>query len=127
MGLESLGDLEYTIILSNLGPDDTARASCVNKKLRAYASEDSRWSHICAQDLGLSQPLDPLGNPVPSFKVFYFLFFYFPLSRSLSYLLYFTDMNRANEQNPCLIFLLLLVEFMLNWVYCYKCSSGQIV
>ncbi|POO03608.1 F-box domain containing protein [Trema orientale] len=71
MGLESLGDLELNIILSNLGAEDTARASCVSKKLRESASEDSLWSHICAQDLALSQPLDPLGNPLPSFRESY--------------------------------------------------------
>ncbi|XP_062107860.1 F-box protein SKIP16 isoform X3 [Humulus lupulus] len=71
MGLDSLGDLELNIILSNLGAEDTARASCVSKKLRASTSEDVLWSHFCAEELGLSQPLDPLGNPVASFKVSY--------------------------------------------------------
>lgn len=71
MGLESLGDLEYHTILTKLGAEDTARASCVNKKLRSSASDDSLWSLFCSQELDLSHPLDPLGNPLASFKECY--------------------------------------------------------
>ncbi|KAL5543189.1 hypothetical protein UlMin_010899 [Ulmus minor] len=71
MGLESVGDLELHIVLSKLGADDTARAACVNKRLRVSASDDSIWSRICAQELDLSHPLDPFGNPTASFKEAY--------------------------------------------------------
>ncbi|KAF7824341.1 F-box protein SKIP16 [Senna tora] len=71
MGLESVGDLALHIILSKLGPEDTARIACVSKRFRASASEDSLWLRICSQDLDVSNPIDPLGNPVPSFKVTY--------------------------------------------------------
>lgn len=70
MGLEAVGDLALHTILSKLEAEDSARAACVSKKLRASASEDSLWSHFCARDLDLSQPLDPHGNLTPSFKVF---------------------------------------------------------
>lgn len=74
MGLEfeAVGDLALHVILTNLGPKDTARAACVSKKLRSSASEDSLWSKFCSQDLDLNQPLDPLGNPTPTFKVLSF-------------------------------------------------------
>ena len=79
--LEALGDLALHVILSNLGPKDTARAACVSNKLRSSASDDSLWSNYCSQDLDLNRPLDPLGNPTPSFKVLFIfilfiLFFY---------------------------------------------------
>ena len=69
MGLEELEDLVLHTILSKLGPKDSARAACVSNKLRSSASEDSLWSIFCFQDLDLKEPLDPLGNPTPSFKV----------------------------------------------------------
>ncbi|XP_059432911.1 F-box protein SKIP16-like [Corylus avellana] len=69
--LEALGDLALHVILSKLGPKDTARAACVSNKLRSSASDDSLWSNFCSQDLDLNRPLDPLGNPTPSFKETY--------------------------------------------------------
>lgn len=76
--LEAVGDLALHVILTKLGPKDTATAACVSKKLRSSASEESLWSKFCSQDLDLKQPLDPLGNPTPSFKVHirnsYFIF-----------------------------------------------------
>ncbi|XP_050372876.1 F-box protein SKIP16 [Argentina anserina] len=71
MGLESVGDLALHIILRKLGAQDSARAACVSKQLRASASEDPLWSHFCALDLHLSQPFDPHGNLSPSFKACY--------------------------------------------------------
>ncbi|XP_018822588.2 F-box protein SKIP16-like [Juglans regia] len=71
MGLESVGDLALHVILTKLGPKETATAACVNKKLRSLASEDSLWFKFCSQDLHLNHPLDPLGNSTPSFKVSY--------------------------------------------------------
>ncbi|GMY32568.1 F-box protein SKIP16 isoform X1 [Fagus crenata] len=71
MGLEEVEDLVLHTILSKLGPKDSARAACVSNKLRSSASEDSLWSIFCFQDLDLKEPLDPLGNPTPSFKACY--------------------------------------------------------
>ncbi|KAM5570174.1 F-box protein SKIP16 [Rosa sericea] len=71
MGLEAVGDLALHIILSKLGAEESGRAACVSKQLRASASEDPLWSHFCAQELHLSQPLDPHGNLAPSFKACY--------------------------------------------------------
>ncbi|XP_062173525.1 F-box protein SKIP16 [Alnus glutinosa] len=69
--LEAVGDLALHVILTKLGPKDTATAACVSKKLRSSASAESLWSKFCSQDLDLKHPLDPLGNPTPSFKKSY--------------------------------------------------------
>ncbi|KAK3204385.1 hypothetical protein Dsin_018431 [Dipteronia sinensis] len=71
MGLESVGDLALHVVLSKLGPKDTALVSCVNKRLKITASEDSLWSKFCSQDLDLHAPLDPNGDRAPSFKAVY--------------------------------------------------------
>ncbi|KAI9194456.1 hypothetical protein LWI28_006191 [Acer negundo] len=71
MGLESVGDLALHVVLSKLGPKDTALVSCVNKRLKINASEDCLWSKFCSQDLDLHDPLDPNGNIAPSFKAVY--------------------------------------------------------
>ncbi|KAK9288152.1 hypothetical protein L1049_016600 [Liquidambar formosana] len=71
MGLEGVGDLELHIILSKLGPKITAVISCVSKKFRDSASDDSLWFKFCSDDLDLSVPVDPYGNPAPSFKATY--------------------------------------------------------
>lgn len=69
MGLETVGGLAMHIILSKLGPDEAASVACLNRRFHLWASDDSLWAKFCAQDLNLSSPLDPSGNPVPSFKV----------------------------------------------------------
>ncbi|XP_077228071.1 SKP1/ASK-interacting protein 16 [Tasmannia lanceolata] len=71
MGLESLGDLVTHIIISKLGAKNAAVIGCVNKRFRVSASEDDLWRKFCTQDLDLSLPQDPFGNPTPSFKVAY--------------------------------------------------------
>ncbi|CBI36722.3 unnamed protein product, partial [Vitis vinifera] len=71
MGLEDLGDLAINAIISKLDTKDTVAVSCVSKKLRVSASEESLWLNHCSQDLGLSAPIDPLGKPAPSFKETY--------------------------------------------------------
>ncbi|KAK4286600.1 hypothetical protein QN277_003132 [Acacia crassicarpa] len=71
MGLESVGDLALHIILNKLGPEDIARVACVSKRFRSSASEDSLWFRVCSQDLCVTNPVDLLGNPLPSFKVAY--------------------------------------------------------
>ena len=79
VGLDRLGDLALHIILSKLGPADTVRVSCVSKRLRLSASEDSLWTQFCFQDLHLSTPQDHHGNPAPSFKV---IGFYITISKN---------------------------------------------
>jgi F-box protein 3 len=69
MGLDSVGDLALNIILTKLGPKETAKVSCVSKRFKDLASEESLWSLFCLQDLDLSAPLDHHGNPLRSFKV----------------------------------------------------------
>ena len=69
MGLESVGDLAIHVILKKLSPEDVGRVACVNKRLRSSASDDPIWIKFCSHDLSLTQPTDPLGNPLPSFKV----------------------------------------------------------
>ncbi|CBI36723.3 unnamed protein product, partial [Vitis vinifera] len=71
MRLEDLGDLAINAIISKLDAKDTVAVSCVSKKLRVSASEESLWLNHCSQDLGLSAPIDPLGKPAPSFKETY--------------------------------------------------------
>ncbi|KAJ7980679.1 F-box protein SKIP16-like [Quillaja saponaria] len=71
MGLDSVGDLAINLILIKLDPEDIANVACVNKRLRDSASEDSLWFKICSDDLNLSDPIDHLGNPTPSFKICY--------------------------------------------------------
>ncbi|KAI3700856.1 hypothetical protein L2E82_45497 [Cichorium intybus] len=71
IGLESIGGLAIHIIVSKLGPSDAAAVACVNKRFKDWASDESLWSSFCAQELNLSSPIDPLGNPSPSFKAAY--------------------------------------------------------
>lgn len=68
-GLEIIGGLAIHVIVSKLGPSDAAAVACVNKRFKDWASDESLWSSFCAQELKLSSPTDPLGNPCPSFKV----------------------------------------------------------
>lgn len=69
MGIEILGGLEIINILTKLGPKEIANLECVSHHFQDWASDDSLWSHFCAQELHLYYPEDPLGNPTPSFKV----------------------------------------------------------
>ncbi|GAV64314.1 DUF525 domain-containing protein [Cephalotus follicularis] len=71
MGLERIGDLALHIVLTKLGAKDTAKVACVSKRFKVSAYEDSVWFNFCHEDLNLSSPLDPQGNPTPSFKVTY--------------------------------------------------------
>ncbi|KAL7607970.1 hypothetical protein Lser_V15G14078 [Lactuca serriola] len=70
-GLEIIGGLAIHVIVSKLGPSDAAAVACVNKRFKDWASDESLWSSFCAQELKLSSPTDPLGNPCPSFKAAY--------------------------------------------------------
>jgi F-box protein 3 len=71
MGLERVGDLALNVILTKIGAKDTARIACVSKRLSLSASEESLWSKFCNDDLLLSYPIDPQGNPTSSFKLAY--------------------------------------------------------
>ncbi|PWA55499.1 hypothetical protein CTI12_AA424660 [Artemisia annua] len=66
--LESVGDLAINIIVSKLNSSEAASVSCVNKRFKDWASDDSIWSCFCHQELKLSEPVDPLGNHCASFK-----------------------------------------------------------
>ncbi|CAH1412235.1 unnamed protein product [Lactuca virosa] len=70
-GLEIIGGLAIHVIVSKLGPSDAAAVACVNKRFKDWASDESLWSSFCAQELKLSSPTDPLGNPCPSLKAAY--------------------------------------------------------
>ncbi|XP_061357539.1 F-box protein SKIP16 [Gastrolobium bilobum] len=71
MGLESVGDLAINEILKKLGPEDIARVGLVSKRFKVSVSDDTLWFKICFHDLDLTQPVDHLGNPLPSFKEAY--------------------------------------------------------
>ncbi|XP_043705896.1 F-box protein SKIP16 isoform X2 [Telopea speciosissima] len=71
MGLEDLGDLALHLIISKLDAKDTAILSCVSKRFRVSASDERLWFKFCSDDLELSAPEDPYGNPLPSFKATY--------------------------------------------------------
>ena len=71
MGLDSVGDFALHMILTKLDPEDTARIACVSKRFRDSASEQPLWFQFCKDELGLTEPVDPLGNPAPSFKVIF--------------------------------------------------------
>ncbi|CAH9076082.1 unnamed protein product [Cuscuta epithymum] len=46
--------------------------ACISRRFRNWVSEDdSLWSKFCTDELGLSSPQDPLGNPTSSFRVSY--------------------------------------------------------
>ncbi|PSS35834.1 F-box protein [Actinidia chinensis var. chinensis] len=71
MGLESVGGLAIHVILSKLGPTDTASVGCVSRRFRDWAADESLWSNFCADDLQLSSPEDHFGNPTSNFKTAY--------------------------------------------------------
>ncbi|XP_073029589.1 F-box protein SKIP16-like isoform X2 [Primulina eburnea] len=71
MGLEKMDGLAMHVILSKLSPLDVASFCCVSERLRVWASDDSLWARFCSDDLNLSSPLDPNGNPTASFKAAY--------------------------------------------------------
>ncbi|XP_058094233.1 F-box protein SKIP16 isoform X2 [Magnolia sinica] len=71
MGLEDLGDLVLSIILSKVGPKNAAMIACVSRRYRVSASDEGLWLRFCSEELDLSSPEDPYGKPAPSFKVTY--------------------------------------------------------
>ncbi|PSR98303.1 F-box protein [Actinidia chinensis var. chinensis] len=71
MGLDSVGGLANRMIMAKLGPEGTGSLACVSRRFRDWADDDSLWSTFCADELHLPSPLDPLGNPMPTFKAAY--------------------------------------------------------
>ncbi|KAL8196009.1 hypothetical protein R6Q57_025009 [Mikania cordata] len=71
IALENVGGLAFNLIVSKLGPSEAAVVSCVNKRFKDWASDESLWSIFSFQELRLSSPVDPLGNPCSSFKAAY--------------------------------------------------------
>lgn len=71
MDLESVGGLALQMIMEKLNPEDIARVSRVNNRFRSFTSDNTLWFKICSNELHLTQPLDHLGNPLPSFKEAY--------------------------------------------------------
>ncbi|CAL5211591.1 unnamed protein product [Lathyrus oleraceus] len=80
MDLESVGDLAIQLIMENLKPEDIATISCVSNRFRSFTSHDSLWFKICSTELSLTQPIDHLGNPLPSFKTWREAFVMYPWS-----------------------------------------------
>ncbi|XP_058102487.1 F-box protein SKIP16-like isoform X2 [Magnolia sinica] len=71
MGLENLEDLVIHTILLKLRPENAAVVACVNRRFRYSASDEQLWRIFCSEDLDLSSPQDPSGQPISSFKVTY--------------------------------------------------------
>ncbi|CAL0329191.1 unnamed protein product [Lupinus luteus] len=69
--MERTEDLVVHEILKKLAPEDIGKVGCVNKRFNSHSSEEPLWIHLCFHDLSLTQPLDHLGNPLPSFKETY--------------------------------------------------------
>lgn len=69
--LDGLGDLNLHSIALKLGPKDTAVLCCVNRRLRDFSSDEALWRIFFQQDLQLTHPTDPSGNPNDSFRVAY--------------------------------------------------------
>lgn len=71
-GLESVGGLAVHIIMTKLGPENVAATACTSRRFRDWVSGDEIiWSKFCIDEVGLSSPQDPLGNPTSSFRVSY--------------------------------------------------------
>ncbi|THG02296.1 hypothetical protein TEA_012267 [Camellia sinensis var. sinensis] len=68
MNLESVGGLAVHEILTKVGPTGAASAASVSKRFRDWTADESIWSKFCADDLQLSVPEDPFGNPISTFK-----------------------------------------------------------
>jgi hypothetical protein len=87
-GLESMEGLVLDTVISRAGARPAAALACASTRLRTAVADDSLWRRFCAEDLGLDAPVDPEGQPLPSFQVrdarprsFVFFFYFPPLSR----------------------------------------------
>ncbi|CAL4993795.1 unnamed protein product [Urochloa decumbens] len=70
-GLESIEGLALDTVISKAGSRPAAALACASTRLRAAVADDSLWRRFCAEDLGLDAPVDPDGQPLPSFQVAY--------------------------------------------------------
>ncbi|KAI4369228.1 hypothetical protein MLD38_017696 [Melastoma candidum] len=71
MEMEAIGELALHMVMEKLGPKNVGRVACVSRKLRDCAAEETLWSKFCLEELGISSPVGPGGDPTPSFKVAY--------------------------------------------------------
>ncbi|KAJ3703726.1 hypothetical protein LUZ61_007431 [Rhynchospora tenuis] len=69
--LDGLEALALEMIVYKIGPKNAAALACASTKLRSAASDDTVWSRFCADGFDLSEPIDPDGNSLPSFKEAY--------------------------------------------------------
>ncbi|KAJ4730394.1 F-box protein SKIP16 [Rhynchospora pubera] len=69
--LDGLEALVLDMIVYRIGPKNAAALACASTRLRSAASDDNLWSRFCADDFDLSEPIDPDGNVLPSFKEAY--------------------------------------------------------
>jgi F-box protein 3 len=76
-GLEGMEGLILEMIVYRIGAKDAAVLGCASTRLRTAASDDTVWSRFCAKDFNLSEPVDPDGNRLPSFKVLFSLYYSF--------------------------------------------------
>ncbi|KAF3330886.1 F-box protein SKIP16 [Carex littledalei] len=70
-GLDGLEGLVLEMIVNRIGPKSAASLACTSTRLRSAASDDTVWSRFCADHFDLSEPLDPDGNHLASFKEAY--------------------------------------------------------
>ena len=68
-GLESMEGLVIDTVISKAGARPAAVLACASTRLRAAVADESLWRRFCAEDLGLDAPVDPDGQPLPSFQV----------------------------------------------------------
>ena len=68
-GLESMEGLVLDTVISRAGARPAAALACASTRLRTAVADDSLWRRFCAEDLGLDAPVDPEGQPLPSFQV----------------------------------------------------------
>ena len=133
MGLEDLGDLAINAIISKLDAKDTVAVSCVSKKLRVSASEESLWLNHCSQDLGLSAPIDPLGKPAPSFKVIFLIFsnsffrfssiFFLKSDCVLYFLCSFCSFSPYYCSDLFQIFIIIVIVCFVSLYICFRFNS----
>ncbi|XP_047308720.1 F-box protein SKIP16 [Impatiens glandulifera] len=69
--METVGGFAVHEILLRLSSKDAASLACVNSKFRIWASDETLWSNFCADELDLTSPVDPFGNPTSTFKEAY--------------------------------------------------------
>lgn len=74
-GLDRLEGLVLEMIVNRIGPKSAAALACASTRLRSAASDDTVWSRFCADHFDLSEPVDPDGNHLASFKVLFSLHF----------------------------------------------------